>query len=159
MCSGLSTGENPERGFCCRGKQNAICSWILAQVHDILSPSGTAGLCWTDTCSALGSVLERCLSPLILRASYVSSYSTSVLFIEKAIPLCAPHWGCGDLLIPVFLLMVFVILDANTHFLSTDAAFLAMEFSFFSTSLDKTVLLPQTFSLQCWFSTCPLLQQ
>lgn len=93
--------------------------------------------CWTDTCSALNSVLEHCLSPPILRTSYVSSYSASVLFIEEIISLCAPHWGCGELLIPVFLIMVFVVLDANTHFLSTDAAFLAMEFSFFSPLLIK----------------------
>lgn len=76
-------------------------------------------------------MLEHYLSPPILRTSCVSSYPTSILFIEKAVSLCAPHWGCGELLIPVFLIMVFVFLAADTHFLSPDAAFLAMEFSFF----------------------------
>lgn len=151
MCSGLLTGEIPEKGILLQRE---------AKCHLLLDPCpGPWHLVpirysWVMLdCSALKSVLEHCLSPSTLRTSYVSSYSTSVLFIGETISLCAPHWECGELLIPVFLIMVFVILDANTHFLSTDAAFLAMEFSFFFTCLDKTVVLPQTFSLQCWFYT------
>lgn len=84
-------------------------------------------LSWRHTCLAFKSCAGASSvspSPYVLGTSHVSSYPAS-LFIAKPIASCAPGCGLGDLLVPIFLIRMFMSQAVNTLFLCPVAAFLA----------------------------------